>query len=145
MEIRPPHSHEMPAISALLAANGWAHRVHDDAWLGRLVAVSRALVAVESGEVIGFARAVTDGLSNGYLSMLVVAETHRRRGVGSRLVRAIMGGEPGVTWVLRASRPGAREFFDRLGFRPSSDAMERNRERVVSPDNTDGRPPCPGS
>jgi ribosomal protein S18 acetylase RimI-like enzyme len=112
----------------LLCSNGWKHRLGDDAWLSSLVAASQALVAVEGAEVVGFARAITDGLSNSYLSMVVVAPGFRHRGIGSRLVREIVGLQPGVTWVLRASRPGARAFFETLGFRPSSDAMELRRE-----------------
>ena len=127
MEYRAPSQSELPALRALLCSNGWEHRIADDAWFAQLVASSHALVAIESGSVVGFARAVTDGLSNGYLSMVVVSGEHRHQGIGSRLVREIVGVSPGVTWVLRASRPGAREFFETLGFRPSSDAMELNR------------------
>lgn len=126
-EFRPATPSDLPALRTLLEANGWAHRLGDDAWLAQLLASSRALVAVEGGEIVGFARAVTDGLSNGYLSMVVVAPAFRHRGIGSRLVREMVDGQPGVTWVLRASRPGAREFFESLGFRPSADAMELNR------------------
>jgi ribosomal protein S18 acetylase RimI-like enzyme len=128
MDVRPPNPSDLPALRALLCANGWEHRLGDDAWLAKLLAASRAVVAVEGEEVVGFARAVTDELSNGYLSMIVVALECRGRGIGSRLVRELMGADAGVTWVLRASRPGARAFFERLGFRPSSDAMELNRE-----------------
>jgi streptomycin 3"-adenylyltransferase len=35
------------------------------------------------------------------------------------------------TWVLRAARPGAAEFFSKLGFRTSPAAMERSRERPI--------------
>lgn len=128
MELRTATSSDLPALSALLRSNGWAHRLGDDLWLEQLLASSRAAVATEAGTVVGFARCVTDGLSNGYLSMVVVAQEHRRKGIGSSLVREIMGGEPGITWVLRASRPGAREFFRRLGFQASTDAMERIRD-----------------
>ena len=124
---RAPLSSELPAILALLASHGWAHRIRDAAWMQHLLARSRAVVAVSEGQVVGFARGVTDELSNGYLSMVVVAEAHRRKGVGSRLVHAVVGAEPEITGVLRADRPGAREFFERLGFTPSSSAMERTR------------------
>lgn len=127
MQIRPPQPAEFEAARALLAAHGWAHRVADAAWFARLLENSRAMVALSDGEVVGFARGVTDGLSNGYLSMVVVAPSHRRQGVGARLVRAVMGAGPGVAWVLRAERPGAREFFERLGFAASTSAMERKR------------------
>ena len=131
VETRVPVESDLPSVRALLHASGWQHRLVDDAWLAKLIATSHSLVACEDGVVVGFARAVTDGLSNGYLSMVAVSQEHRRKGIGSRLVLEIMGDDPGVTWVLRASRPGAREFFETLGFRPSPDAMERKRAARV--------------
>ena len=129
MEVRAPLGSEISAIRDLLAANGWAHRIPNLAWFQDLLARSTALVGVDEGHVVGFARAVTDGLSNGYLSMVVVADSHRRRGLGSRLVREIIGPEAGMTWALRADRPGARQFFESLGFSISESAMERNRDQ----------------
>lgn len=127
IEVRAPVPSEHAAIRDLLVANGWEHRVGDAAWFESLLAGSLCVVAVESGGIVGFARAVTDGLSNGYLSMVVVEQAHRGQGIGTRLVREVMGSDPGISWVLRASRPGARAFFEKLGFAASSDAMERNR------------------
>lgn len=132
-DIRAPLASERPAVRALLRANGWEHRLGDEAWFEQLLARSRALVAVHDGEVVGFARGVTDGLSNGYLSMVVVAPAHRGRGLGSRLVRELMGDDGGVTWVLRAEREGARGFFEKLGFAASTSAMERKRGPPTSP------------
>lgn len=131
-QIRSAATSDVEAIHRLLASNGWAHRIPDARYLGQLISASHpALIAVADGEVVGFARAISDGLSNGYLSMVVVAEPFRRKGIGQALVRHIVGSDTGITWVLRAARPGATEFFSKLGFRTSPAAMERSRERPI--------------
>lgn len=131
MQIRSAAASDADAIHRLLCANGWAHRIADAAHLGRLISASQqAVVALSAdGEIVGFARAIGDGISNGYLSMVVVAEPLRRQGIGQALVQHILGSGTDITWVLRAGRPGAAEFFAKLGFSPSSAAMERPREQ----------------
>lgn len=134
MEIRPIRDDEIEQARVLLATIGWSHRVSDPAHFRELVARSqRCLAAVEDGKVIGFIRCLTDGVSNGYISMLGVDESHRHRGIGSALVRAAMGDQPEMTWVLRAERPGLFSFYEKLGFRVSRVAMERPRASSLRP------------
>lgn len=129
MQIRPPRPDELEAARRLLAANGWERRVADPGRFRELVARSQvALVAVDDGaRVVGFLRALTDGLSNGYITMVVVDGAHRGRGIGSALVRACIGDDPSITWLLRAGRAGVAGFYETLGFRASPVAMERPR------------------
>lgn len=128
VQVRNAARSDLDAARELLAASGWAHRLPSPEHFASLVARSqRSAVAVDAGRVVGFARGITDGLSNGYLSMLVVAPSHRRRGVGRALVKHIMAGDASVSWILRAGREDAAPFFARLGFVPSDIAMERPR------------------
>jgi ribosomal protein S18 acetylase RimI-like enzyme len=132
VDIRPIQPAEIEDARVLLANTGWSHRVSDPAQFQDLITRSQvAFVAIDEQRVVGFVRGLTDGVTNGYISMLVVAESHRLRGIGSSLVRAAMGENPEMTWVLRAQRPGLFSFYEKLGFRVSSVAMERVRSSAA--------------
>ena len=131
MHIRPVATpQEIEAARVLLQKANWGTRVSDPSTFRQLLRRSQvAIVAVQDGEVVGFLRALTDGLFNGYISMVVVAQEHRGKGVGTALVREAMGENREMTWVLRAGRDGVSAFYRKLGFNVSEVAMERPGRR----------------
>ena len=130
LHVRDVLPSEVESVRLFLGKNGWAHRTGSAEHFAQLIANSqRTALAMKDSQIIGFARGITDGLSNGYLSMVVVCGQHRREGVGRALVEHVMGENTDITWVLRAGREGASDFFSSLGFETSTIAMERPRRK----------------
>ena len=106
---------------------GWRDRVSDPEKFRKMLEhTNRTVVAVDGARVVGFARALCDEVSNGYISMVAVAADKRGAGIGRELVRHLIKDDPGITWVLRAGR-GSTQFWQRVGFQASEVAMERVR------------------
>ena len=132
IEYRAIQSEDYEAVRQFLAGLGWEQRVLDPQRFAQMMArADRTVLALDGARLVGFARALCDGVSNGYISMLAVAEDRRGQGIGREIVRRLTAdderdAEGSVTWVLRAGR-GSREFWEKLGFTASEIAMERNR------------------
>lgn len=128
MEYRPLTSDDYEAVRRFLAEMGWQQRVADAAKFQKMMEhTSRTVVAVDGASIIGFARALCDEVSNGYISMVAVAPEQRGQGIGRELVRRLMRDDEGITWMLRAGR-GSDGFWEKLGFRASEVARERVRK-----------------
>ena len=118
---------DFEAVRRFLAENGWEKRVADAEKFRQMMAnASRTVVALDGERVVGFARALCDDVSNGYIGTIAVAEDFRRQGVGRELVERLIGDDKNITWVLRAGR-GSAQFWRKMGFRLSEVAMERTR------------------
>ncbi|MDT5063751.1 MAG: hypothetical protein QOH63_4210 [Acidobacteriota bacterium] len=127
MEFRTIASDDYEAIRRFLSDAGWQHRVSDPEKFRKMMEnTSRAIVAVDDSHIVGFARALCDEVSNGYISMVAVAAERRGQGIGRELVQRLIKEDAGITWILRAGR-GSTGFWEKMGFKASEIAMERVR------------------
>ena len=129
IEYRTIKPEDYEAVRRFLMDEGWQSRVNDAERFARMMEkTDRAIVVSEQGRVIGFGRALCDGVSNGYISMLAVAHDRRGRGIGREIVRWLteIDVDGNLTWVLRAGRESSG-FWAKMGFNHSQIAMERTR------------------
>ncbi len=127
MEFKAVVQDDYELVRQFLSEMGWQDRVSDPKRFAKMMEnTSRSVVAFDGSRIVGFARAVSDEVSNGYISMVAVAADRRRHGIGRALVRHLIKDDLGITWVLRAGR-GSSGFWKKLGFQFSSTAMERTR------------------
>ncbi len=68
---------------------GWQRPVSPQEHLKVLAASQRVLLAIddETGNVIGFVTAITDGLLTAYIPLLEVLPKYRRQGIGTTLMK----------------------------------------------------------
>lgn len=111
---------DFAGIVALYRAHDWTH-ASDPTRLRRAIECSSfAVVAVDEGRVVGFARAMSDEAFAVYIADILVRPDRQRQGIGRRLTEAILRHYPMDTFhhqVLVAER-GAEGFYRRLGMTP---------------------------
>ncbi len=101
--------------------------------LERQLAASWRVVGVyqrSSGQMLGFARAVSDGVALAYLADVFAVPQARGRGFGRLLVKAMVDDGPGAgfRWMLHTS--DAHGLYAGFGFAPADDSfLERPGRR----------------
>ena len=97
----------------------------DGAW--RLVGVFDA----ESGSQVGYARALSDGVSDAYLADVIVDPAHRGRGVGKLLIKTMVDDGPGAEFRWTLFTDDAHGLYAGFGFAaPDHRAMVRPSTRT---------------
>ncbi|MBI5665333.1 MAG: GNAT family N-acetyltransferase [Nitrospirae bacterium] len=118
---------DYPAISELMRQMGWVNCIAVPERFYRMIDnSSRTVVALDESGIIGFARAICDSESNGYITDVAVSPSKQGRGVGRRLVTILMGDNPEIKWVITTA-PASRMFWEKLGFTTLHNAMEKKR------------------
>jgi ribosomal protein S18 acetylase RimI-like enzyme len=98
-----------------------------EATLAAALAGSRWLAHAHDGDrLVGFARAISDGVVTAYVNNVMVDPGYRRRGIARRVMAALMNGRDGIKFVLH-TRTGARSFYRAIGFVDATDMMVRDR------------------
>ncbi len=113
---------DVARVAALRDACGFAARSAEEI-AQQLVGARWVVSAWDGPNLIGMARAISDGITNAYVSSVMVAEAWRGKGIGRALMRRMMDGRPStMRWVLH-SRESSVEFYRALGFVPASGMM----------------------
>jgi GNAT superfamily N-acetyltransferase len=109
---------DVEAIHAFISEHSYWGRGRSRERVQGTIEGSRRIVGLYLGaEQVGFARAITDGVTMAYLADVYVTEPHRGLGLGVELVREMIEGPgaPDVHWMLHTR--DAQELYQQLGFR----------------------------
>lgn len=119
LDIRPFGAEHIPGALALSRQTSWPHRAEDWA-LG--LAVSQGVVAMDRDRVVGTASCSRFG-TVALLHMIIVDEAMRGKGLGRRLMAAVMAFGDGAEMRLCATREG-QPLYENLGFRATHQILQ---------------------
>ena len=124
MDISVISSYRAKDILPLYQSAGWTGYASDPDMVRAAHENSLLIIgAYESGHLIGFIRAVGDGASIVLIQDIIVSPEHRRRGIGSSLMRAMMERYSGVYQMelMTDDQPDTAAFYESLGFKKAHD------------------------
>ena len=104
----------LPGVLALCEAEGWPSFPADPERAQRVLTGDNAatLVALDDGEVVGFAFVILDaGPLDAYLSMLAVKGDRRREGIARMLIDELFRAT-GAERIDLLAEPGSEPFYD---------------------------------
>ena len=130
VEYRDTHDVDLDQLATLFDAVGWQRRTTNRIRLVQLLSGSLWVVSAWEGNVlVGFARAISDGAFNAYISTVAVLPSHQKRGIGRALVRRLMEDRDGIQFVLHAN-DSAYPFYLHIGldFQPFDNVLMRPRK-----------------
>lgn len=83
----------------------------------------------ESGRVVGFITAISDGISAAYIPHLEVIESMQGQGIGSELAHRMVATLRSLYMVDLVCDARLQPFYEQLGFRPHTAMIIRNYDR----------------
>lgn len=110
---------------------GWPNPPSPETHLRILAAADHVVLAIEdsSGKVVGFINAISDNVLSAYIPLLEMLPDYRGQGIGSELVRRMLGRLDDLYAVDLMCDPEVQPFYASLGMRPASGMMARNYAR----------------
>ncbi len=114
-----PERIDVDAVHAFISHESyWGQGRSRERVLSAISGSMRVVGLYRGSELVGFARAVSDGVTVAYLADVYVLAPYRGRGLGVELVREIVDGagglSPEVHWMLNTR--DAQSLYERLGF-----------------------------
>ena len=116
-------THNLPKpdeLKALFKQTSWADE-RELASIANMLAHCDLCVTVRlDGKLIGFGRAISDYAYRALLDDIIVAEAHRKQGIGKEIVQKRLEMTNQVEQVILKCREAVGPFYEALGFTPSN-------------------------
>jgi len=110
---------------------GWPDPPSPETHLRLLADSDEVMLALddETGHVVGFINAISDGILSAYIPLIEVLPAYQGRGIGSELAQRMLDKLKDLYMVDLICDPQLQPFYARLGMRPASGMMLRHYDR----------------
>src|SRR5262249_35443736 len=122
---RDGHEVDVGALARLRAAVEFSP-LPPETLAAQIAGARWAIAAYDNDRLVGFARAISDGVRNAYIGSVMVDPDYQRRGIGREIIRRLIAERDDIRWVLHA-RKEAKEFYAAIGFTLATDMMWAGR------------------
>lgn len=119
--LHPTHLDKSRILSIYHHQKWWPETVTDPLRIDRVIQGSHCYVtARDNDEIIGLGRALSDGVGDAYIHDVIVVESHRRQGIGQRIVNMLVERleQDGITWIGLIAEKGSPPLYRKFGFAP---------------------------
>jgi GNAT superfamily N-acetyltransferase len=99
---------------------GWPHPPSPETHLHLLAGSDQIMLALdrETGQIVGFVTALTDGVLSGFIPLLEVLPAYQGQGVGRALMTRMLDRLGALPNVDLLCDPGVIPFYERFGMKP---------------------------
>lgn len=130
-----PNAIDFEATYQFLSTAPWATGMSHEV-MQRALRNSLCFSLFEEDRQIGLARVISDLATYAYLCDVYVVASHRRRGLGSWLLRCVLAHpEIGALKRIALVTHDAQHFYRRLGFEPARPGLYMERLRAAAIDS----------
>ncbi|TAI49561.1 GNAT family N-acetyltransferase [Flagellimonas allohymeniacidonis] len=125
LELNTVQKPEVDELLVIFLQTGWAkNRNRLD--IQRLIDQMEHFVTVRHGsQLVGFGRAISDGVYRALIEDIIVHEKFRGKGIGGKLVLALLAQIQSVEEIILHTETHLMEFYQDLGFR-ANDCLTMN-------------------
>lgn len=109
---------------------GWQHPFPPEEHWRMLAGSDRVQLAIdeESGQVIGFVAALTDGVQGAFITLLEVLPPYQGQGIGQGLMERMLAQLRDIQTIELMCDADLVPFYERFGMKPASGMVLRRRE-----------------
>ncbi|RDZ13350.1 GNAT family N-acetyltransferase [Priestia megaterium] len=115
---------EWSRMKEIYRSVGWKN--HDEEKIKKIFQSSNVVaVAYDENKIVGFGRALSDGVFNAAIYDVVVDKHYQNQGIGQQIIENLLAQLNDISCVHLVSTAGNEEFYRKAGFRKMKTGMAR--------------------